>query len=44
MTERLDGEWADGIRVRSLMPSFIDTPLRQQPPNRSRNTPTAMRW
>jgi len=28
LTESLDGEWAaDGIRVRSLMPSFIDTPL-----------------
>ncbi len=28
LTEALDGEWAaDGIRVRSLMPGFIDTPL-----------------
>jgi len=28
LTESLDGEWAaDGIKVRSLMPSFIDTPL-----------------
>ncbi|MBX9815655.1 MAG: short-chain dehydrogenase [Proteobacteria bacterium SG_bin5] len=28
LTESLDGEWAaDGVRVRSLMPSFIDTPL-----------------
>ena len=28
LTESLDGEWAaDGIRVRSLMPSFIETPL-----------------
>lgn len=27
-TEALDGEWrADGIKVRVLMPSFIDTPL-----------------
>lgn len=40
MTESLDAEWApQGIKVRSLMPSFIDTPLLQQPPNRSRNTP-----
>jgi NAD(P)-dependent dehydrogenase (short-subunit alcohol dehydrogenase family) len=28
LTEALDGEWhADGIRVRALVPSFIDTPL-----------------
>ena len=28
LTESLDGEWAaDDIKVRSLMPSFIDTPL-----------------
>lgn len=28
LTESLDAEWAaDGIRVRSIMPSFIDTPL-----------------
>jgi len=28
LTEALDGEWApEGIKVRSLMPSFIDTPL-----------------
>lgn len=28
LTEALDGEWAaEGIRVRSLMPGFIDTPL-----------------
>jgi NAD(P)-dependent dehydrogenase (short-subunit alcohol dehydrogenase family) len=40
MTESLEAEWADeGIRVRSLMPSFIDTPLLMNPPNRSRNTP-----
>jgi NAD(P)-dependent dehydrogenase (short-subunit alcohol dehydrogenase family) len=40
MTESLESEWAEeGIKVRSLMPSFIDTPLLQQAPNRSRNTP-----
>jgi NAD(P)-dependent dehydrogenase (short-subunit alcohol dehydrogenase family) len=38
LTETLDAEWApDGIRVRSLMPSFIDTPLLQNQPNQSRN-------
>ena len=38
LTESLDAEWApDGIRVRSLMPSFIDTPLLQNMPNRKRN-------
>lgn len=40
LTESLEAEWADeGIKVRSLMPSFIDTPLLMNPPNRSRNTP-----
>ncbi|MBH5323296.1 SDR family oxidoreductase [Aurantiacibacter sediminis] len=40
MTESLDAEWAHlGIKSRSIMPSFIDTPLLQNPPNRSRNTP-----
>ncbi|WAT19061.1 SDR family oxidoreductase [Aurantiacibacter sp. MUD11] len=39
MTESLEAEWAvHGIKVRSIMPSFIDTPLLQNPPNRSRNT------
>ena len=39
LTESLDAEWApDGIRVRSLMPSFIDTPLLHNTPNRKRNT------
>lgn len=32
LTEALDGEWArDGIRVRSLMPGFIDTGLLSAP-------------
>lgn len=36
ITEALDGEWeADGIAVRSLMPSFIDTPLLAGPANAS---------
>lgn len=40
LTESLDAEWREfGIKSRSLMPSFIDTPLLQVPPNRSRNTP-----
>ncbi len=40
MTEALDGEWAEeGIKVRSLMPSFIDTPLLQHTPNQGSNEP-----
>lgn len=40
VTETLDAEWArDGIRVRDLMPSFIDTPLLSVPPNEKRNVP-----
>ncbi|HSG35063.1 MAG TPA: SDR family NAD(P)-dependent oxidoreductase, partial [Sphingomonadaceae bacterium] len=40
LTETLDAEWAkDGIRVRDLMPSFIDTPLLSVPPNEKRNVP-----
>jgi NAD(P)-dependent dehydrogenase (short-subunit alcohol dehydrogenase family) len=46
LTEALDGEWhADGIRVRAIVPSFIDTPLLDavaQGSNRSiRETVTA---
>ena len=38
ITESLDGEWADdGIKVRSIMPSFIDTPLLDQNPNARAN-------
>ena len=38
ITESLDGEWAeDGINVRSLMPSFIDTPLLEHAPNAKSN-------
>ena len=36
LTEALDTEWLDdGIRVRSIMPSFIDTPLLHGPANAS---------
>lgn len=38
VTESLDAEWAgDGIEVRSLMPSFIDTPLLEHAPNAKSN-------
>jgi NAD(P)-dependent dehydrogenase (short-subunit alcohol dehydrogenase family) len=38
LTEALDAEWAeDGIKVRSLMPSYIDTPLLDRPPNARQN-------
>lgn len=38
LTESLDGEWAqDGIKVRSLMPGFIDTPLLSHAPNAKSN-------
>ena len=38
VTECLDGEWApDGIKVRDLMPSFIDTPLLDHSPNHQTN-------
>lgn len=40
VTESLDGEWADaGIKVRSLMPGFIDTPLLQAPGSGASNVP-----
>jgi len=39
MTEALDIEWAgDGIKVRDLMPGFIDTPLLEKPGNTHTNT------
>lgn len=38
LTESLDGEWAEyGIKVRSLMPAFIDTPLLAHAPNQRSN-------
>ena len=38
LTESLDGEWAaEGIKVRSIMPSFIDTPLLDMLPNAQSN-------
>jgi len=38
LTEALDSEWQDsGVRVRSLMPSFIDTPLLEKPGGRQSN-------
>jgi NAD(P)-dependent dehydrogenase (short-subunit alcohol dehydrogenase family) len=38
ITESLDGEWKeDGIIVRDLMPSFIETPLLDHAPNRASN-------
>ena len=38
ITESLDGEWAaDGIKVASLMPAFIDTPLIDKSPNAATN-------
>lgn len=38
LTESLDAEWyEDGIRVRSLCPSFIDTPLLDHTPNHTTN-------
>lgn len=38
ITESLDGEWAaDGIKVRSIMPGFIETPLLDHSPNARTN-------
>lgn len=38
LTESLDAEWAQyGINVRSIMPSFIDTPLINHNPNAKSN-------
>lgn len=38
ITESLDTEWAgDGIKVASLMPGFIDTPLIDKSPNAATN-------
>lgn len=38
VTECLDAEWfADGIKVRDLMPGFIDTPLLDHAPNHTTN-------
>lgn len=38
LTEALDSEWQDdGIRVRSIMPSFIDTPLLAGPAGANTN-------
>lgn len=38
VTECLDAEWfGDGIKVRDLMPGFIDTPLLDQNPNHTTN-------
>ncbi|KUO54199.1 MAG: short-chain dehydrogenase [Sphingomonadales bacterium BRH_c42] len=40
VTECLDAEWfQDGIKVASLCPSFIDTPLLDAAPNRGSNEP-----
>ena len=39
LTEALDGEWyGDGIKVRDLVPAFIDTPLLQGPIEGSNRT------
>ena len=38
MTEALDAEWAEfGIKVASICPSFIDTPLLEHSPNAASN-------
>jgi NAD(P)-dependent dehydrogenase (short-subunit alcohol dehydrogenase family) len=38
LTEALDAEWSEfGIKVRDLMPGFIDTPLLEHAPNQGSN-------
>ncbi|MCT2560145.1 SDR family oxidoreductase [Tsuneonella sp. YG55] len=38
ITEALDAEWAEhGVKVRDLMPGFIDTPLIDKTPNQATN-------
>ena len=44
ITESLDAEWVDdGIKVHSLMPSFIDTPLLDHSPHHGSNEPIRTR-
>src|SRR5690606_22759155 len=40
LSESLDAEWAaDGIRVRALLPCFVETPLLERAPNRRHAAP-----
>lgn len=44
MTESLDSEWAElGIKARTIMPSFIETPLLDHNPNGRENQPIRQR-